>query len=107
MPPKPVSLQTSDGICLLTGKNVTPDCKADCKDCKIYKDYEEDMRWSFPKLFKKIFNKCTKFGLALFTLGFVLFVFETLYPHNYFNTCAVELALMGLIFMAWGVIRSE
>lgn len=34
-------MSTSDGTCSLTSKWTNSNCKEDCKDCEIYKEYEE------------------------------------------------------------------
>ena len=37
-----VNMSTSDGICLFTGKWTNNNCKEDCRDCEIYKEYMEE-----------------------------------------------------------------
>lgn len=37
-----IDMRGSDGICLLTSKWTNNDCKEDCKDCEIYKEYEAE-----------------------------------------------------------------
>lgn len=106
---------SKDGICLLDGQETSEEkCKPDCKDCDMYQQYEKERNKcletagdKIKNLFSGMWNKRTKFGAALFVLGFTLMVAMVLYREEPLGLPAVELTIAGICFIAWGVLGAN